>query len=74
MNKAFFLNCEYECLAHVARIPLVSVFWGSGVLGAFKEANDAITSHQSNFSKKQDYKFLCHGESVTVSMYLHFEV
>ena len=34
----------------------MSVFWGSGVVMAFKEANDAVASEQSICSENQDYK------------------
>ena len=41
---------------------LVSIFGGSGVVGAFKEANDVVASEQSIFSKNQDYKSFLHVE------------
>ena len=66
MNKAF-KKSRIAMSAHVARIPLVSVFWGSDVVGSIR-GNDAIGYERSNFSKNQDYKSFLR---VAVNPYVH---
>ena len=46
----------------MARIPLVYVFWGSGVVSRWclRQANDVVISKRNVFSKYRAYKiFLC---------------
>ena len=33
LKEAYLVNCEYQCHTHIL---LVSVFWGSGVIGGIQ--------------------------------------
>ena len=60
LNEAFLVkianNNNYH--AHVAWIPLVSVFWGSGVVSGIRgKQNDSVASERSIFSENHDYNF-----------------